>query len=294
MFRFFIAISVCLSFATSYAQSPLDSVVTRNHTSLNPQKINLNIPFQSLLNTDRPSLSDNSYVLPVGGFQHEMGFQINFIQNNPSPNSKTQYRGMLPYNSFRLGIDKRLELRLATAILRDPHNNQAQYGISDLEIGFKLQIKENIAWITHVGIPNGTDTYSLGTHYLTNKISGTLPLGKTSIISNVGLTLFKNPSTQLNQRNWLSTFAIAHNINNQTFVFSEAFLQYQVSGSGLDRTLVQAPGFDFGVAHKLSPNTQIDLSYGYIKNQPFVNLGFSWGAFKTQAHRLRPLITPEF
>jgi len=71
MFRFLVSIIFCLSFITSYAQSPLDSVVTSSHTSLNPQKINLNIPFQSLLNTDRPSLSDNSYVLPVGGFQHE-------------------------------------------------------------------------------------------------------------------------------------------------------------------------------------------------------------------------------
>lgn len=293
MFRFSMAIGCCASFFSSYAQSPSDSVVI-DRSARNPPKSILKISFQSPLNTDRPSLSDNSYVLPSGGFQHEMGFQINFIQNTPSPNSPTQYTGMLPFNSFRLGIYKRLELRLATALVRDPQNNQTPYGISDLEIGFKYQIKENIAWITHVGIPNGTDGYSIGTQYLSNKISGTLPLGKTSLVSNIGMTIFKNPTTQLNQRNWLSTLVIAHNINPQTFVFSEAFLQYQVSGSGLDRNLFQAPGFDFGVAYKMSPNTQIDLSYGYIKNQPFINLGFSWGAFKTQIRRIRPLITPEF
>ncbi len=293
MFRFYIAICFCISFVTSYAKSPSDSIVIKR-SARSAQKSILQIPYQSPLNTDRPSLSDNSYVLPVGGFQHEMGFQINFIQNNPLPNSKTQYTGMLPYNSFRLGINKRLELRLATALLRDPQNNQTPYGVSDLEIGFKLQIKENLAWITHIGIPNGTNGYSLETQYLSNKISGTLPLGKTSVISNIGMTIFKNPTTQLNQRNWLSTLVIAHNINLQTFVFSEAFLQYQVSGLGLDRTLVQAPGFDFGVAHKTSTNTQIDLSYGYIKNQPFINLGLSWGAFKTPTRRIRPLITPEF
>lgn len=247
---------------------------------------------QAQINTDRPSLSDNSYVLPLGAFQNENGFQINFIENNTQPNSPTRYTGLLPFSTFRLGIHKKLELRLATAILRDPHNNQTQYGISDLEIGFKLQIKENIAWITHVGIPNGTEGYSLGTQYLTNKISGTLPLGNTSIIPNIGVTIFKNPVTDKTQRNWLATLPIRRNINPSTLVFIEAFLQTQLSGSGLNRNFVQTPGFDFGFAHKLSPNTQIDFSYGYIRNQPFFNVGFSWGAFKNKP--MRTISTPEF
>ena len=246
---------------------------------------------QAQINTDRPSLSDNSYVLPLGAFQNENGFQINFIQNNTQPNNPTRYTGLLPFSSFRLGIHKKFELRLATALLRDPQNSQAQYGISDLELGFKLQIKDNVAWISHLGIPNGTEGHSLGTQYFTNKISATLPIENTSIKTNMGVTLFNNPVTGKSQRNWLTTVALGHNINPNTFVFLEAFLQYQLSGSGLNRTLFQAPGIDFGFAHKLSPNTQIDFSYGYIRNQPFLNVGFSWGAFKRQ---FRTHVTPEF
>jgi hypothetical protein len=293
MFRFLVSIIFCLSFINSYAQSPLDSVVTLSNTSLKTQKIIVPSPNQSQLNTDRPSFSDNSYVLPLGGFQHENGFQINFIQNNTQPNNPTRYTGILPYSSFRLAIHKLFEIRLATALLRDPENATSQYGISDLELGFKLQVRENIAWISHFGIPNGSKGYSLGTQYLTNKISSTLPLGKTSITSNVGVTIFNDPTTKVNQRHWLTTVVTARNINQQTFVFFEGFLQYNVGGSGLNRTLSQAPGFDFGFAHKLSSTTQIDLSYGFISEQPFVNLGFSWGAFQTQNRRMRPLITPE-
>jgi hypothetical protein len=57
---------------------------------------------QGQINTDRPSLSDNSYVLPLGAFQNENGFRINFIQNNTQPNTPTRYTGLLPFSSFRL------------------------------------------------------------------------------------------------------------------------------------------------------------------------------------------------
>jgi len=257
------------------------------------RKINpKNIPIKpnNQLNTDRPSFSDNSSVLPTGGFQNENGFQINFIQK---PNSPTNYTGILPFSSFRLSFNKRMEVRLATAILRDPQNNLNPYGISDLEVGFKFQIKENIAWISHLGIPNGSDGYSRGTPYFTNKLSATLPIGKTALLINTGLTLFKNPTTDLNQQNWLSTLVISREINSKTFVFMEALLQNQISGSGLNRTLRQAPGMDFGFARKFLPNTQIDLSIGRVDKQPFVNLGFSWGAFKSTIRKIRPLITPD-
>ena len=246
---------------------------------------------QAQINTDRPSLSDNSYVLPPGGFQNENGFRINFIQNNTQPNNPTRYTGLLPFSSFRLGIHKIFELRLATALLRDPQNASSQYGVSDLEIGFKLQIKKNLAWISHFGIPNGTKGYSLETQYLTNKISATLPIQNTSIKTNMGVTLFNNPITGKSQRNWLATAGLNRNINPNTSVFIEAFLQTQASGLAANLTIFQAPGIDFGFAHKLSPNTQIDFSYGYIKNQPFLNVGFSWGAFKRQ---FRTNVTPEF
>ena len=82
-----------------------------------------------------------------------------------------------------------------------------------------------------------------------------------------------------------------HNINRNTFVFGEVFLMRTISDEGLEAIATWNPGFDFGFAHKLSPNTQIDFSYGYIKNQPFLNVGFSWGAFKRQ---FRTTVTPEF
>jgi hypothetical protein len=288
MFRFLVSILSCLSFITSYAQSPLDSVVTLGNTSLKTQKIIVPFPSQSQLNTDRPSFSDNSYVLPPGGFQHENGFQINAQENAPH---NTNYTGALPFSSFRLGVLKGFELRMATALLRNPENTPTPYGLSDLELGTKIQLFENVAWISHLGIPNGSNGYSNEKFYSSHKVSATLATEQSSFVINTGVRFSRNPNNGQKERNWLNTLVAMRNINRNTFVFGEVFLMRTISGEGLEAIATWKPGFDFGFAHKFTDNTQIDFSYGYIKNQPFLSVGFSWGAFKSQ---FKPIRTPEF
>lgn len=246
------------------------------------------------LNTDRPSFSDNSYVLPSGSFQNENGFNIAFIHDPISSQNQTHYQLTLPFSSFRYGLTQKVELRLASALLRNSQNTTNQYGISDLEMGVKVQLRKHVAWISHIGIPNGSSSYSNNKPFLVNKISATLAGDKTSLTMNIGLTSFESPINQRSQRNWLNTLVLLRNINAETYVYAEAFLQYNVNGGGIERTVAQTPGFDFGFAHKLSENSQIDFSYGYLGEDPFINLGISWGAFNKEKKRFQPLITPEF
>ncbi len=243
------------------------------------------------LNTDRPSLSDNSYTLKPGSFQNENGFQINAVEN---ASNKTNFTGTLPYSSFRLGFLKGFELRMATALLRNPQNSTSQIGFADLEIGTKIQIIENVAWISHLGIPNGNKDFSNGKLYSSHKVSATLNTEKSAFVFNTGVRFSRNRNSGEKERNWLTTLVGINNINKNTFVFAECFLNDFITGKGIDQIKIWQPGFDFGFGHKLTSNTQIDFAYGYIAQQPFINLGFSWGAFNKTKSKIRRTITPDF
>jgi hypothetical protein len=286
MTRLLLTAITSVFFLSSTLKANLDSVLLMP----NLEKKTLQIT-KPKINTDRPSLSDNSYVLPVGSFQNENGFNINFIQN---PSNKTiHHTGTLPYSSFRLGVTKRIELRMATSIQRDPQNNLSEYGMGDLEIGTKIQILKDVAWISHLGIPNGNVGYSNNKTYSTHKISATLGTEASAFVLNTGVSFLSNPISQAPEQHWLTTVVGIRHINANTFVFAEGFTNSIRSKGNPENEI--AFGFDFGFAHMFTPATQIDFSYGFSNNRSFFNLGFSWGAFyKSTKKIIRRTITPDF
>ncbi len=240
------------------------------------------------LNTDRPSQSDNSYTLSKGSFQNENGFQLNIQEG-----LITNYTFNIPFTLIRYGLFNGVELRLSSALMKQilPKN---EFGFADLETGVKVQLRKHISYIGHVGLGNGNTNFSNGfTH--THKISGTLSLGdKTAITNNVGLTFLRTNPFYRWQRNWLATLVLSQNVSPNTFFFVEPFMQYQIIPASAVRRIKRSFGFDFGFAAKFNKNTQIDFSYGYLKNQPFINMGFSWGVFRKIEPKKRRLITPDF
>jgi len=286
MIRLLFTAIISLFFFSSTLKANLDSTLLWPNLEKKTPKIN-----KPRINTDRPSLSDNSYVLPKGDFQNENGFNINFIQN---PSNKTiHHTGTLPYSSFRLGVAKRIELRMATSIQRDPQNNQSQYGMGDLEIGTKIQILKDVAWISHLGIPNGNVGYSNNKTYSTHKVSATLGTEASAFVLNTGVSFLSNRLSQAPEQHWLTTVVGIRNINASTFIFAEGFTNSIRSKENSENEI--AFGFDFGFAHMFSPATQIDFSYGFNNNRSFFNLGFSWGAFKKSKKKvIRRTITPDF
>ena len=251
----------------------------------------LSNPMLAQLNTDRPSQSDNSYSLKPGFFQNENGFQINAVE---SMGNKVNYTGTLPYSLFRLGVLKGFELRMVTALLRNPQNPSSPFGLSDFELGTKIQILKNVAWISHLGLPKGNSGHSNGKIFSAHKISATLGTDKSAFIFNSGVRFSTNPVTNQREQIWLTTIVGSRNINKSTSVFGEVFISQNALGKGANRITTWQPGFDFGFASKLSENSQIDFSYGYIKNAPFLNLGFSWGAFAKTKPKTRRLPNPYF
>lgn len=240
------------------------------------------------LNTDRPSQSDNSYTLSKGSFQNENGFQLNIEDG-----LITNYTLNIPFTLIRYGLFEGVELRLSSALMRQnlPKN---EFGFADLETGVKVQLRKHIAYIGHVGLGNGNTNFSNGfTH--THKISGTLNLGdKTALTNNIGVTFLQTNPFYGWQRNWLATLVLSQSVSPNAFFFVEPFLQYQIIPTSVVRRIKQSFGFDFGFAAKFNENTQFDFSYGYLKNQPFVNMGFSWGVFRKSQPKKRRLITPDF
>jgi hypothetical protein len=180
---------------------------------------------------------------------------------------------------FRLGVIKGFELRMATAILRDPENSSSPFGLADVELGTKIQILKNMAWISHLGLPTGNSSFSNGKLFSAHKVSATIGLERSSFIFNSGVHFSTNPFRNQREQIWLTTIVGSRNINKNTSVFGEVFISQNTQGKGANRSTNGQPGFDIGFASKISNNSTIDFSYGYIKDAPFLNLGFSWGAF---------------
>jgi hypothetical protein len=85
----------------------------------------------------------------------------------------------LPTALFRFGLTKNLELRLSEqfAGASDKYSSETRFGLSDLEIGTKIQILKNdysnaeIAFITHLLIPSGSGVISNDNFGKINKIA---------------------------------------------------------------------------------------------------------------------------
>lgn len=232
----------------------------------------------SQISTDRPSQSDNSYVLEKGYLQVESAFNYSWSKSNPY----TYNQFSLPSTSIRYGLHPKFELRMGaeyTSHVWDD-NNPNTYNISysqfqHLQLGTKIQLLKQVAWISHVLIPvDKSNPQLLGQLH---KVSATFPLyKKTSITSNLvyrrlKLVTFNEPMLAYSI---MATLNIWSQITPNLMIFSEPYLYSENNNN-------PALNFNAGFAYVLNQNHQIDLSAGTTVLSPyepssFVALGYSF------------------
>ena len=120
--------------------------------------------------TDRPDQTESSSTVPINSLQIEAGFLL----GNGETSIERQY--LAPTTLFRYGLTRGIELRLGEQIEFNDNTPGSKFGVSNLELGTKIQIlrKENIkteiAFLSHIILPSGSEALSNGKVGTINKL----------------------------------------------------------------------------------------------------------------------------
>ena len=211
--------------------------------------------FSQTIITDRPDQTESSSTIEIGSLQIETGILLGFTEDD-----FTSERQLLaPTTLFRYGITKGIELRILSQFesLKSQNSSQKVSGISDLEIGTKLQLfkRENvnteIAFLSHLILPTGSNGLTNNKFGTINKLSIAHDLSDgMSIGYNVGYDYFGEGNGNL-------TYSVALGIPiTETFgIFIEPF------GNLIEFDTLEA-NFDAGITYLLNDNVQLDFSFG--------------------------------
>jgi len=221
--------------------------------------------------TDRPDQTESSSTIPKKSLQIESGMLIRFAEEGDVSLREIA----IPTTLFRYGIGKKIEIRVANTYLNIKEKNTSNEisGISDLEIGAKIQLFKNesskteIAFLSHAVLPTGTKEVSFENLGTINKLSVSHVLS-----DNLGL---------------------GYNIGYNYFGFDNGFLTYSlVLGIAVTESVgmylepygsvgifdEHLANFDAGITYLVKDNFQLDFSFGtginYTMN--YLSAGFSW------------------
>jgi len=230
------------------------------------------------LTTDRPSQSDASTLVPEGFFQVEAGYT--FLQDD-SAGTETRNHS-LPNLNLRYGLLEQLEVRLGwdgyIASNADP--GPVLKGIGDGQISAKLYLKKQTDRIPEITLLAGT-TLPTGANSVSSQrmdpffrflMTYALPRGF-SLGSNLGVT-WKTQSAiggKDTNANFIYTALMGYAMNPELDSFVEFFGSIPMD-SGRDQH-----GFDLGLAWRVLPEVQIDLSGGVGLNDAAVDAFVSSG-----------------
>jgi len=123
--------------------------------------------------TDRPDQTESSSTVGIGNLQIESGILVGYTGNEIT--SVRQI--LLPTNLLRYGLTQEIELRLLSQFETYKIGDTSIQGISDLEIGTKIQILQDenknteIAFLSHLIVPTGTLELTGDTFGTINKLS---------------------------------------------------------------------------------------------------------------------------
>ncbi len=222
--------------------------------------------------TDRPDQTESSSTVPKGSLQIETGFLLGFTEGNVSIGDERQI--LAPSNLFRLGLADGFELRVVSQIESlKSGTNKVRLGISDLEVGFKVQIlkKENvnteIAYLSHLIIPTGSILLTGDSFGTVNKLSIAHDINEQmSIGYNIGYNHFGTGKGDLTY-----SVALGVGVTDQLGVYIEPY-------GDLAEFETFVANADAGITYLLRPNFQLDFSFGFgiTDRMNYVATGFSW------------------
>lgn len=219
--------------------------------------------------TDRPDQTESSSTVGKGNLQIETGLLIGF--EGEGDNVTRQL--LAPTTLFRYGITKGIEIRLLSQYETLKNGLTSVQGISDLEIGTKLQILQDetknieIAFLSHLILPTGTDGLSNEDFGTINKLSIAHSLSENVELGyNLGYNYFGE-----GKGDFTYSFALGIGVNDQVGIYIEPY------GDLVDFEELVA-NFDAGFTYLVNENLQFDFSFGTGMNHQmnYISFGCSW------------------
>tara|TARA_B110000046_G_scaffold57595_2_gene64318 strand:+ start:3274 stop:4074 length:801 start_codon:yes stop_codon:yes gene_type:complete len=225
--------------------------------------------------TDRPNQTESPNTVPKGTIQIESGL---LFERSEITSGLSQHRNAFPTNLFRIGIAKKLELRVINELVSyNTINNSTQEeigkvtGTENLQIGLKYQITNDDAAIV-VGlmlegrVPTGSRGISNRLYGVVSRLSlaYNLPenksLGANLGYNNVNLDFNDEGLVRYGQGNLTYTLVYGVSISDRVGLYVEAFGDY-VEFKDWENNM------DAGMTYLISDNIQLDYSYGWGLNR---------------------------
>jgi len=219
--------------------------------------------------TDRPDQTESSSTVGKGNLQIESGILIGFEGEAQTSNRQI----LAPTNLFRLGIFKSIEIRLLSQYEILKSDNLNIDGISDLEIGTKIQILKSakniteIAFLSHLIMPTGSTELNSDKFGTINKISISHEVIENIAIGyNLGYNNFGQGKGDLTY-----SLALGFGINDKVGVYIEPYGEIVEFDDYVSN-------FDAGLTYLANENIQFDFSFGTGLNNKmnYISIGFSW------------------
>lgn len=234
--------------------------------------LNLGLKAQTIV-TDRPDQTESSTTIPFKSLQIESGILV----GNYGGGDLKQL--LIPSTLLRYGLSKNVELRFGQQFenLKNDLTSESDFGISDLEIGAKIQLfkKEDvnteIAFLSHLILPTGSNGLTNDKFGTINKLAISHTLNdKLGLGYNVG---YDNMGEGKGDFTYSAALGIGLGEKFGTYV--ELYGEYaEFSNWGSN--------FDSGLTYLVRDNLQLDASFGLGLNHKmhYFSLGFSWNISK--------------
>ena len=223
--------------------------------------------------TDRPDQTESSSTVSKGTLQLESGILIGFESENPP----TTRQILLPTNLFRYGITNWIELRILSQFETIKIEDKNYEGISDLEIGAKVQllkkeeVNTEIAFLSHLIVPTGTHEITSDNFGLSNKLSISHGINETVGVGyNIGYNYFGEGNGDVTY-----SLAFGVGINDRVGIYVEPYGEL----AGMEDFI---SNFDAGFTYLVNNDLQFDFSFGVGLNQQmnYISIGCSWAMNK--------------
>jgi len=219
------------------------------------------------INTDRPSTTNSSTVVPLGSLQSENGINLSRSDGTPTfdgTNSRLRF-GIAPC------LEMLLDIPNYVTALRSPGN----VGFTDAAPALKWQIspvpgKIDLSMTIGAELPTGaTRIAGAGVQpYL--QFPWSVDLGAGFSIAGMETNLFL-PADSANHYSNQSTFVIEKTVNERSFLFVEYVGNFPINGGASHL-------FNSGGGYRITPNQQIDfhIAFGLNQNAPAYVFGVGY------------------
>lgn len=216
------------------------------------------ISMKAQMVTDRPDQTESSAVVGKGVLQVETGFTY---ETTDLDNGDRAVGIALPNALWRLGISDRFELRVVTQPEVSNYEavgfgTQRDFGLADLELGFKVNLLEpkkgntEIGFLAHLVVPTGTDGISNEVPGVISKLAVTHTFGESH---SVGYNLGYDYVNEVHQLFYSLAWGVG--LSEKVGVYLEVYGTYNEA----DRLGVN---FDTGFTYLINQNVQLDYSFG--------------------------------